>query len=45
MNARTIDKKGFAQILEDEKNNEVPTLYVSAKDEIGFLILKTWKRL
>jgi alpha,alpha-trehalase len=32
------DCKKLAQILEDEKTaNEVPTLYVSAKDEIGFL--------
>jgi alpha,alpha-trehalase len=30
---RTIDKKGLMQILEDEKtSNEIPTLYVSAKD-------------
>jgi alpha,alpha-trehalase len=31
---RTIDKKGLTQILEDEKtSNEIPTLYVSAKDK------------
>nr|WP_314897671.1 trehalase family glycosidase [uncultured Flavobacterium sp.] len=33
---RTIDKKGLEQILKDEKTtNEVPTLYVSAKDKQG----------
>jgi alpha,alpha-trehalase len=33
---RTIDKKGLSQILEDEKtSNEIPTLYVSAKDKQG----------
>lgn len=33
---RTIDKKGLMQILEDEKtSNEIPTLYVSAKDKQG----------
>ncbi|MFV8370996.1 trehalase family glycosidase [Flavobacterium sp. LB2P74] len=33
---RTIDRKGLEQILKDEKtNNEVPTLYVSAKDKQG----------
>lgn len=33
---RTIDKKGLDQILKDEKTtNEVPTLYVSAKDKQG----------
>lgn len=33
---RTIDKKGLSQILKDEKtSNEVPTLYVSAKDKQG----------
>ncbi|MFV5684173.1 trehalase family glycosidase [Flavobacterium sp. GB2R13] len=33
---RTIDRKGLEQILQDEKtNNEVPTLYVSAKDKQG----------
>ncbi|EIA09409.1 trehalase family glycosidase [Flavobacterium frigoris] len=33
---RTIDKKGLTQILEDEKtSNEIPTLYVSAKDIQG----------
>ncbi|TDE31926.1 trehalase [Flavobacterium ranwuense] len=33
---RTIDKKGLNQILQDEKTtNEVPTLYVSAKDKQG----------
>ena len=33
---RTIDKKGLDQILDDEKTtNEVPTLYVSAKDKQG----------
>jgi alpha,alpha-trehalase len=33
---RTIDKKGLAQILRDEKTtNEIPTLYISAKDELG----------
>ncbi|MFV8373714.1 trehalase family glycosidase [Flavobacterium sp. LB1P71] len=33
---RTIDKKGLDQILQDEKTtNEVPTLYVSAKDKLG----------
>ncbi|MGO4817533.1 trehalase family glycosidase [Flavobacterium sp. W22_SRS_FP1] len=33
---RTIDKKGLLQILEDEKtSNEIPTLYVSAKDKQG----------
>ncbi|CAM2808729.1 trehalase family glycosidase [Flavobacterium frigoris] len=38
---RTIDKKGLAQILEDEKTaNEVPTLYVSAKDEVGVSYFK-----
>lgn len=33
---RTIDKKGLMQILQDEKTtNEIPTLYVSAKDKQG----------
>jgi len=33
---RTIDRKGLDQILQDEKTtNEVPTLYVSAKDKQG----------
>jgi alpha,alpha-trehalase len=33
---RTIDRKGLIQILNDEKTtNEVPTLYVSAKDKQG----------
>lgn len=33
---RTIDRKGLDQILKDEKtSNEVPTLYVSAKDKPG----------
>jgi alpha,alpha-trehalase len=33
---RTIDKKGLAQILQDEKTtSEVPTLYISAKDKLG----------
>lgn len=33
---RTIDKKGLSEILRDEKTtNEVPTLYVSAKDKQG----------
>ncbi|MFV5700568.1 trehalase family glycosidase [Flavobacterium sp. XS2P12] len=33
---RTIDRKGLCQILNDEKTtNEVPTLYVSAKDKQG----------
>ncbi len=33
---RTIDKKGLLQILQDEKTtNEIPTLYVSAKDKQG----------
>jgi alpha,alpha-trehalase len=33
---RTIDKKGLAQILQDEKTvNEVPTLYVAATDKQG----------
>jgi alpha,alpha-trehalase len=33
---RTIDKKGLAQILQDEKTtNEIPTLYISAKDKRG----------
>jgi alpha,alpha-trehalase len=33
---RTIDKKGLSQILQDEKTtNEIPTLYVSAKDKQG----------
>lgn len=33
---RTIDRKGLDQILKDEKTtNEVPTLYVSAKDKQG----------
>lgn len=33
---RTIDRKGLDQILQDEKTtNEVPTLYVSAKDQQG----------
>jgi alpha,alpha-trehalase len=33
---RTIDRKGLDQILTDEKTtNEVPTLYVSAKDKQG----------
>jgi alpha,alpha-trehalase len=33
---RTIDKKGLAQILQDEKTvNDVPTLYVNAKDTQG----------
>jgi alpha,alpha-trehalase len=33
---RTIDKKGLAQILQDEKTvNQVPTLYVNAKDKQG----------
>ncbi|MFV5694625.1 trehalase family glycosidase [Flavobacterium sp. LB3P122] len=33
---RTIDRKGLDQILQDEKTtNEVPTLYVSAKDKLG----------
>jgi alpha,alpha-trehalase len=33
---RTIDKKGLMQILEDEKtSNDIPTLYVSAKDKQG----------
>jgi alpha,alpha-trehalase len=33
---RTIDKKGLTQILQDEKTvNEVPTLYVNAKDTQG----------
>jgi alpha,alpha-trehalase len=33
---RTIDKKGLDQILKDEKTtNEIPTLYVSAKDKQG----------
>lgn len=33
---RTIDKKGLMQILQDEKTtNEIPTLYVSAKDKEG----------
>lgn len=33
---RTIDKKGLMQILKDEKtSNEIPTLYVSAKDKRG----------
>ncbi|TDE54780.1 trehalase family glycosidase [Flavobacterium sp. GT3P67] len=33
---RTIDRKGLNQILKDEKTtNEVPTLYVSAKDKQG----------
>ena len=33
---RTIDEKGLMQILQDEKTtNEIPTLYVSAKDEQG----------
>ncbi|TRX42386.1 trehalase family glycosidase [Flavobacterium restrictum] len=33
---RTIDKKGLAQILNDEKTtNAIPTLYVSAKDKKG----------
>jgi alpha,alpha-trehalase len=32
---RTIDKKGLAQILQDEKTtSEVPTLF-SAKDKLG----------
>lgn len=33
---RTIDKKGIELILKDEKTtNEIPTLYVSAKDKQG----------
>lgn len=33
---RTIDKKGLTQILEDEKTaNEIPTLYISAKDDVA----------
>ena len=33
---RTIDKKGLSEILRDEKTtNEIPTLYVSAKDKQG----------
>ena len=41
---RTIDRKGLEQILKDEKtNNEVPTLYVSAKDKQGVLILFVFK--
>lgn len=33
---RTIDKKGIAHIIEDEKTiNEVPTLYISSKDRQG----------
>jgi alpha,alpha-trehalase len=38
---RTIDKKGLDQILQDEKTtNEVPTLYVSAKDKQGVAYFK-----
>jgi alpha,alpha-trehalase len=38
---RTIDKKGLTQILEDEKTaNDVPTLYISAKDEVGVVYFK-----
>ncbi|WP_016989513.1 trehalase family glycosidase [Flavobacterium sp. ACAM 123] len=38
---RTIDRKGLTQILEDEKTfNDVPTLYLSAKDEIGVYYFK-----
>jgi alpha,alpha-trehalase len=38
---RTIDKKGLTQILEDEKTaNEVPTLYISAKDAVGVSYFK-----
>ncbi len=38
---RTIDKKGLTQILTDEKTqNEIPTLYVAAKDKQGVKYFK-----